>query len=437
MLQLSHPRSVLTIGLALSLGCTTDEASTPTPSAETEGVGESGTTAVDDGTADETAAIDTEAGETDGALPPPTGLFTFSLRIPGRKVLAIAVFADALDEEVSLELDAGLEIPNNGIAVGPDGDGGVVYTSDGATPRLTEFLVDADGGIEQGRTVSFEGSIASANGVAAGNFVFVSPTKAYVVDTIEFNTVVFDPSEMLITGNFELGDVAESGFFGIIGTRPVLRDGEVVISLSYLSLGVGFSPLSRLVFIDPDTDQVTQILEVPDCSALTELHLADNGDLYAASDVANVTNRLDGRGGGRECIVRIPSGEYDVAEEFTYTELSGGWDGAGLIPLSDTTVFVRVIDPSLVPADLQTPAAQLDAWYWAKLDLADPTTIEIFDDREPRGPSTQHLELGGRRYATEISGDFSESRLVDFGTGEPTVGLSAPGVIVNAFRVRM
>ncbi|MEM6291687.1 MAG: hypothetical protein AAGA54_10495 [Myxococcota bacterium] len=391
------------------------------------------------GAADPTAT--TNPGETEGddegeVPPPPTGLFAFSLRIPGDEVIAVAPFTETLDDQTSLDLANGLEIPNNGIAVAPDGPGGVVYASDGATPRLTEFLIGDEGSVEQGRTVSFEGSIASANGVAAGNFVFVGDTKAYVVDTIEFNAVIFDPSEMLITGTIDLGELAEPGTFGIIGTRPVRRGSEMVISFSYLSIATGFSPTSRIVFVDTDTDEVTEVLEVPDCSALTEMHVAENGDLYVASDTANVNNRLDERGGGRECLLRVPSGSYEASDVWTYPELTGGWDGGGLIGLSDTTAFVRVIDPELIPDPLTVPAAQLDAWYWAKLDLAEPGSVEIFDDRDPRGPSTQNLLIAGRRYATEINGDFSESRLVDFSSGEPVLGLTTVGIIVNAFQVR-
>ncbi|MEM7156548.1 MAG: hypothetical protein AAF799_27120 [Myxococcota bacterium] len=379
--------------------------------------------------ADETASATTE-GASDGQ-------YAVSVVLPGTPRQGYVVMVDSPADDIDVDLGQALEIPNGGIAVGPD-DGEVVYLVDGATPRLTEFSIDSAGGITEGRTLSMEGFTASSSGARHGNFVFLSDTKAYVIDTLTQLVGIWDPSRFEITGTIDLGDTGAVGWIGVIGGRPLDRDGELVYSQSFVSFSSAYGPMSNVVFLDPQTDTVTRTVEIPDCAALTSLVLADNGDLWGASDVSSVFNRIGGLSDGTECIFRIPAGTYEVDRYVTFAERTGGRQGGTLMQQRDTEVYVRLLDEDLLPADVETlgDANGAAAWRWGRLDLAGDEPIEVFTDLPPMAGSTRVLQLDGTTWATEATALLATARMMDLSGDVPRGGLEVPGIIMNAFRIR-
>ncbi len=369
----------------------------------------------------------------------PTGeaLYAVSIRIPGTPIEAAAVLLEGLDADVVPDLPTALDVPNAGSAVGTNGEGRI-YVADGATPQLTEFELGENGSLKQGRTLSLQAFVASASGVAAGNFVFSSPTKAFVIDTLGRTIVTWNPATMEITNTVDIGQIAVSGQIPVIAGRPVARDGEVVVALAYIELPSAFAPDSKLMFIDPASETVTQLVTVSDCAGVSDILVDENGDLYIASDVAAVFNRLSGLSSGTECVGRVPAGSYAVEDRTPFGQFTEGADGGSLMQQQGTHAYTRILDESLLPSD---PGDISDyngtaAWRWGRLDTSGKEPFELIGDLPPQSGSSRSFMIDGAIWATESTPMLERTALYDMSTESLQPGVSVPGIVMNAFRVR-
>ncbi|MEM7139029.1 MAG: hypothetical protein AAF500_20820 [Myxococcota bacterium] len=379
---------------------------------------------------------DPSGGEA-GSQGPDGPLYAVSVRIPVTPVTAFVAIVDSLEAGTEVDLETALEIPNGGLAVAPEGSG-VVYAVDGATPRLTRFEVSADGDFEPTETLSTQEFSRSSNSAAVGNFVFVSETKAYIIDTLSLIIIVWDPSTMEITGTIDLSGAQLGGFVALIGDQSVQRGSELVFALGYVSVDAAFGPDSKLVFLDTETDSIARIVDVNGCAQVSSVLLDPGGDVYAASGAPSVFNRLAGLSAGVECIVRVPAGTYDIED---YALLSSRTDGApagSLLPQGGTKAYARVLDEDLIAPGASDLGDfnQSQAWRWGLLDLAGDEPFELITSLDPKSGSTTPFHIDGETWGSQGEPMFASSTLVNLSSDRPRLGLEAPGVIINVFRLR-
>jgi len=372
---------------------------------------------------------------------PPDGeddlVYAVSIRIPGTPVSAFVALVDSIDASRRLDLGEAIEIPNGGIAVGPE-RGGSVFLVDGATPQFEKIDVLPDGTLERRGLLSTQRFSLTSSGVAAGNFFFLSETKAYVIDTLAFLIIVWNPETLEIVDTIDFSEARVPGTLSVVGNTSVRRDSELVFALSLVADST-FQPDSTLVFIDVETDTVNRVVKVPDCSAVSDLMLTANGSLYAASDVASVFNRLSGRNDDTaECFVRVPPGTYDLEDYTLFSERTGGQLAGTMLQLSDTRAYVRVLDESQLPTSiLDIPDVNgASAWSWGIVDLSGSTPFQPLGGLDLKAGSTNPIIIEGAFWATESDDGFVSSNLVDLSSETPRPGLTSTGVILNAFRVR-
>ncbi|MEM6295165.1 MAG: hypothetical protein AAGA54_28095 [Myxococcota bacterium] len=399
-----------------------------------------------EGDAGETEASSTGAADVGGEVGSdessgepfdPDAQYAVSVRVQGMPLLGYVTILNSPRQAAEVDLAEVIEIPNAGLAVG-SGQDGVMYLVDGTTPRLTEFLVDPDGGVTQGRTLSMEAFSPSSAGARAGNFIFVSNTKAYVIDTFTKIVGVWNPETFEITGTFDIDEAGLAGWIGVVGGAPRSRDGEFIYAQSFVSLTSSYAPTSNVVFLDPETDSIAHVTEIPDCTAVSELVVADNGDIWGASDVSAVFNQLTGLSDGDECIFRIPAGSYEVDEYMTFPQRTGGLRGGTLLQQQDTQAYVRILDEALAPAN-PTDIGDINGaqvWRWGRLDLATDEPIEVLTDLPPMAGSTRAFTLDGTSWATEGSADLATATMLDLSGAAPAPGFEVTGIIINAFRLR-
>lgn len=378
-------------------------------------------------------------GDGGGGVPPAESdaLYAVTVRTPGTPRGAFVALVDSLEAGPDVDLETALEIPNGGIAVGEDRRGRF-FAVDGAAPQGTVFDVSPDGTFEPGATLSIQNFSSAANNAAAGNFAFISETKAYIIDTLSLLIVVWDPQDVAITGTVDISDVRVDGRLTLSGA-PLMRAGnELVVGLAYVNIDRAFTPDSTLLFIDVETDSINRIVELEDCAQAIDLVLDDSGDLFVGSGVAAVFNRLSGRSSGTECTVRIPAGTYDVEDYTAFSTRTQGAPAGSLVPLSGSRAFTRVLDEDLLPEGTTSLGAlnAALAWRWALVDLEDDSVFQVVTDLAPRSGQTSAFIVDGQTWATQSEDDFAFTTLVNLSADEPRIGLSAPGLITNVFRVR-
>ncbi|MEM8608805.1 MAG: hypothetical protein AAGF92_16995 [Myxococcota bacterium] len=364
-------------------------------------------------------------------------IFAVSTRIPGSVVSGFVGLVDSLDGGRTLDLAEAIEIPNGGIAVGPE-LGGTIFLVDGATPQLEKIEVLADGTLERRGILSTQNLSLTSSGVAAGNVVFLSETKAFIIDTLAFLIIVWNPDTLEITGTIDFRDAQVPGTISVAGNTSVQRDDELVFAVSLIADST-FEPDSALVFVDLETDTVNRVVEIPDCSAVSDVLLAGDGSLYAASDVASVFNRLSGRNDDTtECLVRIPPGTYDLEDYTLFSERTEGSLAGTMLQLSDTRAYARVLDQSLLPGTIiDIPDVNgASAWSWGIVDVSGETPFQPITGLGTTAGSTNPFVIEGAFWATESTDNLESTNLINLGSETPTRGLSSPGIILNAFRVR-
>ncbi|MEM8608777.1 MAG: hypothetical protein AAGF92_16855 [Myxococcota bacterium] len=368
----------------------------------------------------------------------PDPLYVVASLIQGTPVSAFAGFAESLDADVEVDISDALELPNNGQAIGPN-RGNVLYVVDGNVPRITRFDFDDDGSLVQGDTVSAEGMTPSSMGANPGNFVFVSEDKAYAIDTFNANVVVWNPTDMVLRGSFDIGEITEETSVGLISRNHVRRGNEIVFTLGYVR-AVGYESFSKIVFLDTETDTITRIETVEGCSYAIHLFEDDNGDIYTGSVVTSVFNRLVGNPAGPECVVRIPAGQYTPTDYATFPDKTGFPNAASLAQQQGSKAYIRILDDSLVPDLSEFRPSEVNAllaWRWGLVDLATDDPPRVFTELEPRSGSIAAYYVDGTTYSSESDRSAGSARLVNLsGPDGPEPGVRVTGLVKHVFRVR-
>ncbi|MEM7138006.1 MAG: hypothetical protein AAF500_15605 [Myxococcota bacterium] len=379
----------------------------------------------------------------DGVGPSNDGpLYVLSARITtGSELASFALIVDSLEEGTAVDFGTSIEIANGGIVVGPPGQG-VMYAVDGATPELTEFRLQPDGSFAMGETLSFLNFSVTTERVARGNFIFLSDTKVYSIDTFAQLIIIWDPSVMAITGTIDLSEIGIPGEVALVGDGEVIRDGEVVIAIDYLGLGqngqTGFASESVLLFLDPNTDTITRVLTIENCGSVGSLFLDDRGDIYGASSFAGITTRVVGDRGGPECVFRIPRGTYDVVDQALLSERTGDLIAGSMFRSRDTLAYFRVLDLSLLPSDTATAGevSAARAWTWGLLDLAQNEPIRLVPELGVNGAVVFGFEIDGETWVAESEEGFTGATLVNVSGQSARRGVFVNALIRNAFRLR-
>ena len=370
-------------------------------------------------------------------------LYVISARVSAGSDLAaaFAVIVDSLEAGTEADLSTSIEIPNAGLVVGPSG-GEVMYAIDGSNPELTEFRLTSDDTFERGETLSLLNVSFTTVRAAAGNFIFFSDTKAYVVDTFSQTIIIWDPSTMVITGTIDLSAIGIPGEAALIGNQPLERGEELVIAIEYLGLGMdgqlGFAPQSKLVFLDPSTDAVNEVVTIENCGSVGSTFLDDQGDLYAASDFSGITTRLVGDRGGPECVVRVPAGTYDVENYSLLTDRTDGMFAGSMYRSRGTLAYFRVLDMSLLPDEAVTTGeiSGARAWFWGELDVAADGPMRLLADIPANAAPSRGYAVDGETWITESDEGFSGTTLINISGNDFRRGIFVPTSILNVFRLR-
>ncbi|MEM7135144.1 MAG: hypothetical protein AAF500_01125 [Myxococcota bacterium] len=382
-------------------------------------------------------------GDSNDSVPVPPNdneggpLFAVSLFIPGTEDAAFVGLVGSLGPTARVDVSQSLEIPNNGVAFGPDA-GDVLFAVDGMVPRITRYEVTQDNRFVQGATLSAEAIIDTTLRVRPSNFYFVSERRAYAIDTFTYQIVIWDPLEMRLVDTIDISELSGDGP-GFISHRIIERDDEIVFSLTFLNENFGISPRSKIAFFNLETERLTEVITLDDCAGIQYLFVDGQGDLWAASDVASVANRLANRGGGPECLARVPAGATRVDRQVLIETATGGLQGGSVFFQGASNAYVRVLDESLLPSDAVSlpDFSGADAWRWALIDLETSSLVTVFDDLDPAASGGDPHVIDGRSFGVQTEANLASSTLVDLSRADgPMPGVTSPGVITGVFRVR-
>jgi hypothetical protein len=345
----------------------------------------------------------------------------------------------SIEEETEIDENRALEVPGAAKLYAVPGLGWFAIGG-GEAPTITRYTLDARGTLVKGDSISLQ-----SYGVDSlwDTLYIVSPTKAYYPDRANTQLIVWNPTEMEITGSILLPETARDGYLALYGYAPILRGESLLFSVGWFDWEENDSVLGQtgLVRIDTVTDTVAGF-EVDDrCGGITQpITMASDDTYLVSSALAGAAHKL-GRLPTKPCALRIRAGATGFDAQYSEElALLTGADVAGEpIPAGGNAIFLRVFDESLATIAADSASYELtgqSAWRWIRWDVA-TNDVEVVASLDPSTSDVLWFQLDGHVYGTETTEDYSETTLIDLtADGGPKRELTLPGFLHGITKIR-
>lgn len=361
------------------------------------------------------------------------------------EVTLIALVKDP-GEPARLDTEGALEVGGSAAIFGLDGgDSFIVGSSD--SPVLTRFDLADDASFIEGQQFSLANTGITSGFKRQGLVPILSEDKAYWLDDITQQVVIWNPSEMVLAGSFSLAEVNREGLVFELGERAVLRDdGLLFVGGRYRTPDEGEIGSAVALVIDTTTDELVQVLEDPRCGDTVHIVEDESGTLFFGSGTLGaVLHALQFPEGYPEpCILRILPGEQTFDPDFQVSIPSLVEDrSAGRLVLGKNgDAFVQALHEELLDEPLGPDTPLFDpfeatAWQWHRIDLGSDVPGNLVEGLAPTSASGNILSADGQDFILEVNFELLETTLLvarEDGTLSP--GLMMSGFPFGLLRVR-
>ncbi|WP_257458615.1 hypothetical protein [Archangium lipolyticum] len=285
------------------------------------------------------------------------------------------LLTDKVDHTEPLALDEkAIEVPGRALGVGIPKSGHLYVAGDeGAT--VTRYTLSSDGRLVPSGVVSFAGKGVSSIGEYQSQFQFVSPTKAYYFDGRTSQAIVWNPSDMTVTGSINLTGISVEGAILTFSAVPIRRENQVIMPLGWRpATGIGIVKQAGVVVIDTRTDTAT-IVKDDRCGYVREGVVGPDGMVYIATEVyGSAVRRMAGENTPVPCVLKFDPQtlKFDPSFFVELSTLAKGSTAGTLFPGSNGNVYLRVLDESIYTVKDGTHprlVASAPAWKWWKVEF--------------------------------------------------------------------
>ncbi|MEM1413399.1 MAG: hypothetical protein AAGH15_00790 [Myxococcota bacterium] len=308
-------------------------------------------------------AMDAGAGD-------PVYLVAQRVRTPDSRSVLLSLLPD-LEER---DIDNGTAFEVSGFARVTT-FGGKVFVFDSESAAITRYGVSAEGDlVEEPPSVSFAGL-----GITRflPTFVFASPTRAYYLDAVGAQMVVWDPEEMALVEDFPVPEVEREGFDA--GASLVLVGDEIVAPISWTNLLTrrGVATVAALVFSAED-GRLLRVDESDACAFAGGAVDGRDGAYHLVGTSAGGILDLFGEDPlPPPCAVRGQQGTgLDDAPAVDLRVLTGAPFVDAIEGAGPARLVMQVWDADVDPESLTDPFTfgELELWRFAMVDLVAETT---------------------------------------------------------------
>lgn len=349
------------------------------------------------------------------------------------------VTTSSIEGDVAVDVTKGIESPGGGQLYAPPGEGYFLLGS-GEEPTFTRYSLKGDGTFERGATISFANFGVSD---VWRHMIFVDPAKAYFLDMTQLQLIKFNPTTMEVdraipVDDFECDEVQTE--FG----APIRREDGYYFPRSCWDLDVTSSG-SSLVHLDPDTDEVT-VTHDERCMGMQIGFMADSGHAYWFADHdASIEHSLKPGDTPHDCALRLRAGEttFDPDWELDLTSRTGGLSAVASVPAGGSSVWVKVFEPSAVPAalpleDIDWSLSSLPTWRWGLLDVEADRPVQVDSQAELVVYYGPPIEVDGRAFSpsTTYAETGDDTMLVELTDSGPRDRMRVQGELRKVFRLR-
>lgn len=366
--------------------------------------------------------------------------------LPDGRITALTFIDDPADP-AELDLDAAIEIGGSAAIFGRDGT--AAFSVGGSeSPVLTRYEVTADGQlIESEDRLSFANTGITSGFKRAGLVPFISDQKAYWLDDVTLQGVVWNPTAMTIDGSISLESAVREGTVFELNERAILRDdGLLFVGADHRTDDDGELGIAVVLVIDTTTDQLVKVLEDERCGNAEHLVMDSSGTLYAGTGALGaVLYALDRPAGyPAPCLLRILPGTttFDAGFHLAIPDLIGGRAGGRLVAGPAGRAYLLAFHDEMIDFELTETTEiwepwEATAWQWWEIELGSDAPATKVEGAPIASAAGHVLQAGGRDFITHVNfDDLSTTLLVPAADGSLQPGLHAPGLPYGLVKIR-
>jgi hypothetical protein len=319
-----------------------------------------------------------------------------------------AVPTGTIDRSRGLELRGGNYYPQ------PD----AVYYGNFETKTLQRYQVNPD------YSISMTGEFSLANyGIPFLNSepLFFSPTSAYYLDAERGQIIMFDPSQMSITGDISVPELFREGYSPFLGDPVKVGDrylGTIMYSADDGTLAEG-STVSFMVEDNPA--QPLRLVQDDRAMGAQRAFVDAAGDFYALADAGGGWLGLTGQQVvPSPGLLRVKSGASDTDRDYFFDLGAAMGTPAvnGLWQVDDTTFALQAWAAELQPNDVIKEPGDYDVGSYFDWFLVDAATREVRPiaglDRAPPSYTLLQFRVDDTTYVQQyriVNGDYDQAHV--------------------------
>ncbi|ATB46220.1 hypothetical protein [Corallococcus macrosporus] len=369
--------------------------------------------------------------------------------IAGGNTQSYLVTLDDIEEAQTVGIDEAIELPSDSyIATGVPGTGRF-FVSSSRVPTMTPYTLTANGSIVAADPLSFTGQgVAATNGYQSQHY-FVSETKAYYFDHVNYKLVIWNPQDLSIITSKDLTSELKDGDFTFRYSQSlaVTAGNDVIIAGGWHASDVRTIPAkTALVIVDTQTDEVTVKTDNRCGWARDGVKHTDGKVYYATESLGSGAHFVSPGTAGAPCMIRFnpATGEFDSWFTTLDSFVNPGTEGdiaAMLLPGAPGKGYLRVMNKTAaqtawdaaVAAErpFNGQSAAVGAWWslWeVTLGEAPTATAVVRDDLVPTNGRTIPQNPGELLVLPEFINDNAQTR---FRLMSPETGLGDAKTVVE------
>ncbi|MCK8500236.1 hypothetical protein [Myxococcus fulvus] len=385
----------------------------------------------------------------DAGTPDPLYALITQVPIAGGNTQSYLVTVDDIQEAKTVGIANALELTADAYIVAGYPGAGKLFVSSSTQPTMTPYTLNASGALVPEAALSFTGyGVRATNGYQSQHY-FVSESKAYYFDHVNYKLVIWNPKDLSLISSKDLTAQLKDGEFTFRYSQSlaVTAGNDVIIAGGWHAADVKTIPAkTALVIVDTQTDEVTVKTDTRCGWARDGVKHTDGKIYYATESLAAGAHFVSPTTAAKPCMIRFDpaTGEFDNWFTTLDAFVSPGTDGdiaSMLLPGAPGKGYVRVMDKAAAQVAFDAAVAggrpfhgshaSTGGWWslWeVTLGDAPTATAVVRDDLVPTNGRTIPQNPGEFLVLPEFVNDNAQTR---FRIMSPQTGLGDAKTVVE------